>query len=158
VPLRPELVLRAVPLLEREALVRSPGLVLRAVAPLDREALVRPPVAAFERDAVSEALVERLPDEEPLEFPLALALAPGLLDEPRLLSALREVGSVAILSSLSIETACMQGRATPPERAPICMQAFRVCAGAAPRHLPIVVNGTAGAPCSGRRPRRREAA
>ena len=72
---------------------------------LGREALVRPPVAGFERDAVPEARVERLRAEAPLEVRLGLVLDPGLLDEPRLLSPLREVGSVAILSSLSIETA-----------------------------------------------------
>jgi hypothetical protein len=99
-PLRPEPVFRAIPLLEREALVRPPELVFRAVLLLDRE-LVRPPVAGFERDALSEARVERLPDEAPLEVPLALALGPDLLDEPRLLSPLSEVGSAAILSSLS---------------------------------------------------------
>jgi hypothetical protein len=95
VALRPELVFRAVPLLEREELV------FRAAPLLDREALVRPPVAGFERDARSEARVERLSDEAPLEVPLALPMDPELLDEPRLLCPLREVGSLDILSSLS---------------------------------------------------------
>ena len=125
-PLRSEPVFRAIPLLEREALVRLRELVFRAVPLLERE-LVRPPVAGFERDALSEARVERLPEEAPLEAPFALGLDRDPLDEPRLLFPLREVGSAAnSLIPLESRPRVMQERATPPERTPIGMQAFCV--------------------------------
>jgi hypothetical protein len=120
-PLRPEVVFRAVPLLERELLVRRLAVDFRAVPLLERDELVRPveaaferdappeaaferdapPEAAFERDAPPEARVERLREEVPLEFPLAFALDPDPLDEPRLFCPLPEAVSAAIPCSPS---------------------------------------------------------